>query len=225
MSTIILRALDDSLGIGHCEIPEGRAQTDVGRSADCAIVLPSKSVSRVHARFERKGTELVLQDLGSSNGTSLNGKPIQEPVTVHAGDRVRFGSLEFVLEEKGAPEDEAATLLAPRTAASPAAPAATSAPTAPSPSTSELTPSPTPLTAESVQPPEPTPTVAPPARGGTSKTVAKVREPATSAPAVTPARAAPTPSGPARPFELAVIAIGAYVAVVAAGLTIRWVLG
>ncbi len=217
MSTIILRAIDDSLGLGRCEIPEGRAQTDVGRAAECAIVLPSKSVSRVHARFERKGTELVLQDLGSSNGTAVNGKPIQEePVAVHAGDRVRFGSLEFVLEEQTAPEDEAATLLAPPAKAIPAAPVP-----------------PSPLTTQTIdgRPPEPeqplelTPTAAPPPREATSATVAKVRDPATAAPAATPARAAATPSGRPTPLELVLIAAGAYVAVVAAGLAIRWVFG
>ena len=218
MSTIFLRALDDSLGIGHCEIPDGRAQIDVGRAADCAIVLPSKSVSRVHARFERQGTELVLQDLGSSNGTAVNGKRIQDPVTVHAGDRVRFGSLEFVLEEKAAPEDDAATVLAPPT----------------SPSASQATPSPKPLSTRTIdgpapevpQAPELTPTAPPPPRDGASMTVAKVRDPAKVTPAPSePARSAPTPSATATPIQLALIAAGAYVAVVAAGLAIRWVVG
>lgn len=67
----------------------------VGRVADGNdIAVQDNSVSREHARFTRAGRGYVLRDLGSANGTSVNGERILEhPVT--GGDLVRFGTVEF----------------------------------------------------------------------------------------------------------------------------------
>jgi pSer/pThr/pTyr-binding forkhead associated (FHA) protein len=217
MSTIVLRALDATIGVGPFTLRDGE-QTDVGRSADCSIALPSKSVSRVHARFLRKGADLVLEDLGSSNGTTVNGSPIHGAVTVRAGDHIRFGSLEFVLDETKAAEDEAATILAP-----PNDPHR-DAPTTPSPT--DATPTPTPVTAQMIEgaPPPSAAEPVPPTREVRSVAVANERDPA-AAPTAKTTRDQPAAAGPASPIELALIAAGAYVAVVAAGLAIRWVFG
>ncbi len=51
----------------------------------------------MHARLERAGDGWLLTDLGSTNGTRLNGWRIREPVPVRAGDRVAFGSAVFVI--------------------------------------------------------------------------------------------------------------------------------
>ncbi|MEM6733237.1 MAG: FHA domain-containing protein, partial [Myxococcota bacterium] len=63
----------------------------VGRSADCEIVLLDASTSRRHCSIRRTSKGLVLNDLGSSNGTYLNGKRVNESV-LENGDRVQIGS-------------------------------------------------------------------------------------------------------------------------------------
>ncbi len=66
--------------------------TTVGRSLDNDVVLDSGEVSRHHARFEYLDAQLRLVDLGSTNGTRVNGKAIRShPVGV--GDEVAFGTL------------------------------------------------------------------------------------------------------------------------------------
>jgi pSer/pThr/pTyr-binding forkhead associated (FHA) protein len=48
-------------------------------------------VSATHARFTLQGPALVLEDLGSTNGTLVNGHPINQPVTLRDGDDVQIG--------------------------------------------------------------------------------------------------------------------------------------
>lgn len=62
----------------------------VGREPDCDIVIPSRQVSRYHARFinSPKGTE--LEDLGSKNGTHCNGETIQDIVLLEDGDIIQI---------------------------------------------------------------------------------------------------------------------------------------
>jgi hypothetical protein len=69
----------------------------IGRGGGCTIALTSDSfVSQVHARaFERDGT-LWVEDAGSTNGTLVNSKRIDQPVKLSKGDRVQVG--ETVLE-------------------------------------------------------------------------------------------------------------------------------
>jgi FHA domain len=69
----------------------------VGRGAGCAVVLTDDTfVSTVHARVFTRGGEPYVEDLGSTNGTTLNGEAISEPVRLRRGDRVQFG--ETVME-------------------------------------------------------------------------------------------------------------------------------
>jgi hypothetical protein len=69
----------------------------IGRGGGCTVPLTFDTfVSQVHARaFERDG-KLWLEDLGSTNGTFVNGKQVREPVMLRRGDRVQVG--ETVLE-------------------------------------------------------------------------------------------------------------------------------
>jgi hypothetical protein len=69
----------------------------IGRAGECDLVLTDISVSRLHARLERDGAGWQLQDLGSTNGTRLNGWLVSSPVPVRAGDQVSFGAVSFVL--------------------------------------------------------------------------------------------------------------------------------
>jgi hypothetical protein len=69
----------------------------IGRAGGCGITLSADTfVSQVHARiFERDG-DAYAEDLGSTNGTAVNGNPIGEPTRLRRGDRVHIG--ETVLE-------------------------------------------------------------------------------------------------------------------------------
>lgn len=65
----------------------------VGRKHHCTVCLEVPSVSREHARIERKPHGWYLQDLGSANGTLLNGVPVAANARVRHGDRLQFGQL------------------------------------------------------------------------------------------------------------------------------------
>lgn len=62
---------------------------------DVEIRLEDAFASSRHARIERQGSVLVLEDLGSTNGTYLNDEPVQGPQALHHGDRIRIGDCEF----------------------------------------------------------------------------------------------------------------------------------
>ena len=69
----------------------------VGRGAGCAVVLVDDTfVSQVHARVFTRGGDPYVEDLGSTNGTLLNGESLTEPTRLRRGDRVQFG--ETVME-------------------------------------------------------------------------------------------------------------------------------
>lgn len=63
----------------------------VGRSPSSDIVIDEPYVSAAHARFSLQGPALVLEDLGSTNGTMVNGHAIVQPVTLRDGDEVQVG--------------------------------------------------------------------------------------------------------------------------------------
>ena len=56
------------------------------------------SVSSQHARLVPQGDVMVLEDLGSTNGTYLNGEPLRGPQPLHHGDRIKIGDSEFSFE-------------------------------------------------------------------------------------------------------------------------------
>lgn len=63
----------------------------VGRSPSSDIVINEPFVSATHARFTMQGPALVVEDLRSTNGTLVNGRPIVSPVTLKDGDEVQIG--------------------------------------------------------------------------------------------------------------------------------------
>lgn len=69
---------------------------NAGRSNDNNIVVADINASRSHARFTRRGTAWQVEDLGSKNGTQVNGRSIQDPVTLHEGDRITMGLTDYV---------------------------------------------------------------------------------------------------------------------------------
>jgi Domain of unknown function (DUF1707)/Inner membrane component of T3SS, cytoplasmic domain len=71
----------------------------IGRALACDFTLADLSVSRWHARLHHADEEWLLSDLGSTNGTRLNGWRVTTSVPVRPGDQVTFGSLTFVISE------------------------------------------------------------------------------------------------------------------------------
>lgn len=68
----------------------------IGRSDDNHFVLPDRWISRNHAMMQRtEGGEFYLIDLGSRNGTFVNGRRVTIPVTLQNGDRITFGETEI----------------------------------------------------------------------------------------------------------------------------------
>lgn len=62
---------------------------------DVEIRLEDPFASTRHARIERQGSVLVVEDLGSTNGTYLNEEPLTGPQPLHHGDRIRIGDSEL----------------------------------------------------------------------------------------------------------------------------------
>lgn len=90
----------------------------VGREEGADIVIDNPSVSRRHAEFRKEGVGWVLWDLGSSNGTFLNGARLEGPHPVVPGDEIGFGKFSIVFErEVGEPAPPAAKVRPPTGAA------------------------------------------------------------------------------------------------------------
>jgi hypothetical protein len=65
---------------------------------DVEIVLEDPFASSQHARIERQGGAVVLEDLGSTNGTYLNDELLRGPQPLHPGDRIRIGDSHFLFQ-------------------------------------------------------------------------------------------------------------------------------
>lgn len=87
--------------------------TVIGRRHSCDLCIPLMSVSRRHCQLNYDEGVLKIRDLGSSNGTYLNGKRVDEAV-IQAGDSIKIGPLTFVLQIDGQPKDIAEPDLAAR---------------------------------------------------------------------------------------------------------------
>jgi DNA-binding winged helix-turn-helix (wHTH) protein len=66
--------------------------TTFGRSETCDIVIPSPTVSRVHAQIELQHNRYILSDAGSSNGTYLNGQRLDAPAQLSTNDEIWLGT-------------------------------------------------------------------------------------------------------------------------------------
>jgi pSer/pThr/pTyr-binding forkhead associated (FHA) protein len=70
----------------------------LGRGDQAEIRLEDPFASAQHARIYEQGNIVVIEDLGSTNGTYLNEEVLQSPRPLHPGDRVRIGDSEFTFE-------------------------------------------------------------------------------------------------------------------------------
>jgi hypothetical protein len=70
----------------------------LGRGDHAEIRLEDPFASARHARIYEQGNSVIVEDLGSTNGTYLNEELLQTPRPLHPGDRVRIGDSEFAFE-------------------------------------------------------------------------------------------------------------------------------
>jgi hypothetical protein len=92
---VVERAPGHTPGMEY-EIGEGAV---LGRGDQAEIRLEDPFASSSHARVLRQGGILVLEDMGSTNGTYLNEELLSGPQPLHPGDRVRIGDSEFTYLE------------------------------------------------------------------------------------------------------------------------------
>ena len=69
--------------------------TTIGRHEDCNVVVPSPAVSRFHARITCEDNRFFVEDLGSRNGTLVNGQRVRERTLLNDGDQVEFSTLPY----------------------------------------------------------------------------------------------------------------------------------
>jgi serine phosphatase RsbU (regulator of sigma subunit) len=79
----------------------------LGRGQGNEIVLAEATVSREHAEIDVTEAGATLRDLGSSNGTWVNGERVARAAELHPGDRLRFGGLDFTFGAGAAPDPTA----------------------------------------------------------------------------------------------------------------------
>jgi pSer/pThr/pTyr-binding forkhead associated (FHA) protein len=77
--------------------------TSLGRHDDCVIRIKSAQVSRRHCELYEVGAQLMLRDLGSSNGTYVNGKRVTGEVSLKHGDEVTVGAVTLRVAKLGKP--------------------------------------------------------------------------------------------------------------------------
>ncbi len=70
---------------------------EIGRALECDISILEPALSRKHAEVEPLGPDMVLRDLGSVNGTYVNGEKIEDEVTLRDNDVVQFGKIKFIV--------------------------------------------------------------------------------------------------------------------------------
>ena len=119
------------LGKAPIELPAG--ESVIGRSRSCTVQIAETTVSRQHAIFVVEPGKVRLRDLGSSNGTFVNGGRVDGEIPLADGDRVVVGETEIVLRMLAplGPSEATAKLVIPPLAAPPSTPAP--APTPPRP--------------------------------------------------------------------------------------------
>src|SRR5689334_11774207 len=72
----------------------------IGRREDLSLSLPCKTVSSLHAEITEVGSSLVIRDLGSTNGTYVNGQRLSAPVALKEDDLVQFANMAFRVRQQ-----------------------------------------------------------------------------------------------------------------------------
>lgn len=88
-------------------------QLIIGRDSSSGVAINDAEISRKHARLTFQGGKYVLEDLGSTNGTFVNGQRLASPVVLKPGDVVSFGE-QIVLMYEALSADPGATVMSQR---------------------------------------------------------------------------------------------------------------
>lgn len=205
------------------ELGDSVAEASIGRSSDCNLVIASGSVSRLHARVIRQGRDFAIEDLGSSNGTFVNGARIEAARVLNDQDEVKLGSIvgRFVKPPEASVDatvawgsEAAATLMAP-----PKPPADVPSPKEAPPPTRSIT---APMLGQATG----TATTQMPQSDPANETAAQTSPPMTSPPITPPTSTGSIPRGGVDSdtgpgfVELAAIAAGSFLVVFAIGAAI-----
>jgi hypothetical protein len=98
-----VRESEDGGFLAELVLPDGRRVAlgseplVIGRLPECDVVLADSNVSRRHAEVRRKDDGVFVVDLGSTNGTRVNGTPVREQLLA-SGDEVSVGSTKLIFE-------------------------------------------------------------------------------------------------------------------------------
>ncbi len=84
--------------IGGKRLVVGPTGASIGRSRQCDVVLDDANVSREHAEIRPRGGAWVLTDLGSTNGSAVNGRRINRPEVIKPGDELEIGTSIIIFE-------------------------------------------------------------------------------------------------------------------------------
>jgi phosphoserine phosphatase RsbU/P len=106
MARLILHRRDGTQR--ELEIPEG--ESILGRQRDAGVLLEGNEISRRHSRLLREGDRFFLEDLGSSNGTFVNGTRIRERTELRSQDEIRIGPYVLRFESTALPPAESLTI-------------------------------------------------------------------------------------------------------------------
>lgn len=88
---LIVIAADRNIGARY----PVEGQVVVGRGPGCSIPIDDTYASQQHARIFREGEGYFIEDLGSTNGTYVNGRKIAYPLSLRPGDRIKIGKTVF----------------------------------------------------------------------------------------------------------------------------------
>jgi hypothetical protein len=90
------RPASHQLVIGDKEFDLYQGENLIGRDRSAAVRIDSTSVSRLHAKIIVDGNRVMLEDLGSKNGTTLSGRRLRDAADLVDGDRLLFGDISAV---------------------------------------------------------------------------------------------------------------------------------
>jgi hypothetical protein len=88
-----------------------RGETLVGRDVGCTLRFNDPSVSRRHLRFVHRADAMFVEDIGSSNGTLLNGRMLRAPARITEGDVISVGSRTLTVRVSDGDEEQPSTLV------------------------------------------------------------------------------------------------------------------
>jgi len=101
-----LSLINDQSSAPSKEFELTKSEIIIGREDSVDITIPASAVSRRHARLMLIGENYVLEDLGSSNGTYVNGEKLDKQHTLKSGDKIRLGQIISLVYTAPVPEED-----------------------------------------------------------------------------------------------------------------------